>query len=132
MNFTYPKIERLNSKILIDKVFNEGHKLYSYPLKMLWLSTELPQAISVQSLISVSKRRFKRANKRNLLKRRIREAFRMNKNSFYQLIEKAELKIALVIVYNSNDLVDYHTIEQAIINLLEQVLSKLKLNHSNE
>lgn len=132
MNFTYPKIERLNSKILIDKVFTEGHKLYSYPLKMLWLSTELPQAISVQSLISVSKRRFKRANKRNLLKRRIREAFRMNKNSFYQLIEKAELKIALVIVYNSNDLVDYHTIEQAIINLLEQVLSKLKLNHSNE
>jgi ribonuclease P protein component len=125
MNFAYPKIERLRSKILIDKVFENGRKQYNSNLKIIWLAHILPEQVPVQSLVSVSKRRFKRANKRNLLKRRLREAFRKNKNDFYKSIENAGIQIALVIIYNSDSLSDFKSIEENLLTAFENIKSKI-------
>lgn len=126
MNFTYPKIERLRSKILIDKVFTEGSRIYAYPFKLLWLIHPLSDATCVQSVVSVSKRRFKRANKRNLLKRRIREAFRTNKNGLYQVVENAGIQVCIAIIYNSNNIEDYRVIKLGIKDLFVQLVQKLR------
>jgi ribonuclease P protein component len=125
MKFTFPKSERLCSKILIDKLFSEGRKNYSYPLKALWIIQKLPELVSVQCLISVSKRRFKRANKRNLLKRRIREAFRLNKNQLQQCAESHGLQFALIILYNTDELHNYQLIEERLKELLAEIISEI-------
>jgi ribonuclease P protein component len=133
MSFTYPKNERLCSKILIDKIFESGKKFYNPLFKVLCLPVQLHENVPVQSLISISKRRFKRANKRNLLKRRIKDVFRQNKNELYLVTENLNIQIAVVIIYNSNDLHDYSTIEKNLLNVLESLKNyllsgKLRIN----
>jgi ribonuclease P protein component len=127
MNFTYPKKERLCSKILIDKIFDSGLKIYNPLFKVLWLPVALPEITPVQSLISVSKRRFKRANKRNLLRRRVREVFRKNKNELYTIVTGLNIQIAIVIIYSSNTIEDYSSIEKNL-NLVLSSLNKYLLS----
>ena len=79
--YTLRKAERLNSKILVGKMFEGGvSKSFSiFPIRVVYMPVEKGEA-SASILISVSKRRFKRAVKRNRVKRQIREAYRKNKH----------------------------------------------------
>ena len=72
---TLHKAERLNRKKVIEKMFAGGSRSFSlFPLRVVWLPVE-ELAAPVSILVSVSKRRFKRAVKRNRVKRRVREAY---------------------------------------------------------
>ena len=79
--YTLCKAERLNSKILIGKMFEGGvSKSFSiFPIRVVYMPVEQGEA-SASILICVSKRRFKRAVKRNRVKRQIREAYRKQKH----------------------------------------------------
>ena len=75
--YTLPKLERLNSRILIEKLFTGGSKsLPAFPLRIVYMPVEGEHLPAVSLLISVPKKRFKRAVKRNRVKRQIREAYR--------------------------------------------------------
>ena len=124
MSFKYPKKEKLTSKIIISKLFEDSQQIYKYPLKLLWINTELPANVPVQSTISVSKKRFKKAVTRNLLKRRMREAFRLNKNDLYNQLSIDNKQIAVMIIYQNNDILPYSTIEKSIINLFSELQKK--------
>lgn len=80
MSATLPKSEILRSKKDIDVLFLKGRSLSQFPLRMCYLPAE--GRTDLRILVSVPKRYFKRAVKRNLLKRRIREAFRLHKDQF--------------------------------------------------
>ncbi|MDP2890142.1 MAG: ribonuclease P protein component, partial [Bacteroidota bacterium] len=108
--FTLHKEERLCSQKLIEELFNSGDSFLSYPLKVVFLKTELPQPQPVQAAFTVSKRNFKRAVKRNLLKRRIREAYRLNKPAFYQKIAAKEIQLAIMFVYIGKDILEFPVI----------------------
>jgi ribonuclease P protein component len=129
MNFTYPKSERLCSKILIEKIFETGYKQYNSLFKVLWLPINFENHVPVQSLISISKRRFKRANKRNLLKRRIKEAFRKNKNILYTAVNQAGIQLGIVIIYNSNNLSNYQSLEAELLNIFEILNNRIAQLH---
>lgn len=74
---TLRKSERLDKKKVIEKMFAGGSRSFSvFPLRVVYLPVEELEA-PVSILVSVSKRRFKRAVKRNRVKRQIREAYRM-------------------------------------------------------
>jgi len=125
MDFTYSKLERLCSKIFIDKIFETGYKQYNSSFKVLWLPLHFEDKVPVKSLISVSKHRFRRANKRNLLKRRIREAFRKNKNHLYSSVNQAGLQIGIVIIYNVNHISNFQTLEKDLLNIFEIIGNRL-------
>ena len=79
---TLHKSERLDKKKVIDKMFSGGARSFSvFPLRVVYLPVEELEA-PVSILVSVSKRRFKRAVKRNRVKRQIREAYRKNKHDY--------------------------------------------------
>ena len=86
--YTLCKAERLNSKILIGKMFEGGvSKSFSiFPIRVVYMPVEQGET-PASILISVSKRRFKRAVKRNRVKRQIREAYRKNK---YLLVDELQ------------------------------------------
>lgn len=83
----FTKQERLCSKKQIDLLFLKGNTAAAHPLKLIFIETELAYVKPCQAMFVVPKRSFKKAHDRNKLKRRMREAYRLNKESFYELLK---------------------------------------------
>jgi len=132
MKFSYPKAEKLCSKNIIDKLFTDRRPIYEFPLKIFWIVEQLPENVPVQSTVTVSKRRFKPAYKRNLLKRRMREAFRLNKETLYAKVESNNFQLAIMIIYNHAEILPYREIEPAMIIALAKIVSKLDNKTANQ
>ena len=122
--FTFKKSERLSSRKAITALFLSGRALYVSPLKILFHLSE-KQAFPVSVAISVPKKIFKKAVDRNLLKRRIREAYRLNKNDLYLKLNERNKKISLIILYQHTDIKDYHSIEEALIQALGKLILQI-------
>ena len=122
---TFSKNERLCSRKTIQQLFDEGTSFTRYPLRVTILPITDEDAVPLQVLISVSKRKFKRANKRNWIKRRIREAYRLNKHEAIQVLSENNIKLAVSFVYIPNEILDYSIIEKNVKKALKQVVSKV-------
>ena len=123
--FTLHKEDRLCSQKMIGELFTSGESFLSYPLKVVFLKTVLPETLRVQAAFTVSKRNFKRAVKRNLLKRRMREAYRLNRTEFCTEIAAKELQISIMFVYIGKDIAEYAPIEKAMISAFKKALAKI-------
>ncbi len=118
--YTFTKEERLCNKKLIDGLFRNGSSFLVYPFKVSWLTSESEQPYPAVVLFSVPKKRYKRAVDRNLLKRRMREAYRLNKTQFLYLplIEKNR-KIIFSVTYIGKEIGDYSLVEKKMLKLLQ-------------
>ena len=113
----FQKYERLSSEIIIKELFVKGNSFFSYPFKFFYLLNK-PDLNQSQLVISVSKRSFKKAVHRNLIKRRIREAYRLNKHNLYHpSIEQPKHKV-FAIVYVAKDILTFKEIETKLTPLL--------------
>ena len=121
MRQTFKKNERLHLKILIKKLFGEGISFFIPPFRITWLRSDFPSDSPLQLLISVPRHNFKNAVDRNLLKRRMRESFRNNKQDLYQFLLENHMKILVSITYTSKEILDYRTIREKIIVLLQRL-----------
>lgn len=79
--YTLSKAERLSRKRDIDLLFAEGQSFIAYPLRVVYTVIEEQRSVPASILISVSKKKFKRAVKRNAVKRQIRESYRIRKQA---------------------------------------------------
>lgn len=124
IKFTLKKEERLCSKKLLEEVFTKGKYHNQLPLKIAWIECNLHTEMPVQIVISVPKRNFKKAVQRNLLKRRIREAYRKNKHVLYEYLNQNKIQMAIGVVYSNAVLVDYFEIEEKLILLLHKIIKE--------
>ena len=122
MQLTFRKEERLKKEKLIKELFEKGSSFYLYPFKV-HLMHNPDQAYSFhQVLFSVSKRNFKRAVDRNLIKRRMREAFRLNK-----LPIAASNKLLIAYIYSAKEILTFAQIQERLVktfNRFEHVEKK--------
>lgn len=126
MNLSFGKNKKLKSKKAIERLFTEGKHLKRFPLRAnYFLETESPAGIQVA--VSVPKRLFKRATERNLLKRRLREAFRRN-----QHLLQTKSRMEMMFIYTSPEIQKYETIEKSMIILLSDLNSLLNDNTSSK
>jgi len=132
MKNLFKKEERLCNKRLINALYQSGSSFILYPFKVVYHATD-ELGVPAQVLISVPKRRFKRAVDRNLLKRRIREAFRLQKNSLlYPFL--GEGHILLSIQYIGKTIEEYDLIFKRMTGLflkLQDEYSKVHLEQDN-
>ena len=93
MNNTLGKKERLKSRKLIGRLFEEGTSIKNFPYRLVYIVTEKS---SIQSSFSVPKRNFKKAVDRNRIKRLIKEAYRLEKENVFK---ELNFHYALMITY---------------------------------
>ena len=121
---TLCKAERLNSKILIEKMFAGGSKSFSiFPLRVVYMPVENQDA-QASVLLSVSKKRFKRAVKRNRVKRQLREAYRLHKHLLLQTLTDKQQQLA-AFIYLSDELTSSAEIEEKMKTLLARISERL-------
>lgn len=130
-NHTLNKAERLCSRLLIDMLFDgKGCTVSSWPLRVVFrfvdgsADSRTPQ---VELLVSVSKRNFKRAVKRNRVKRQIREAYRKNKGQLLDVMANyPDKRLLMGIIWQDDHLHSSEKVEAKMQNLLLRLEEKVK------
>lgn len=114
--------ERLRSFGAIRRLFKEGKGGFIYPLRYV-VYAEPSDELSASILFSTPKKFHKRANRRNLLRRRMREAYRLNRELLTLTEETGAVELALI--YSTKEIHDYKTIENAVKRVLQRVAQDL-------
>lgn len=127
--YTLGKEERICSKKLIEQLFGGGKSssVASFPLRAVYMTTERangePQA---QILVSVPKRHFKRAVKRNRVKRQVRETYRLHKQMLIDsLKDRQDTKVAVAFIWLDSSLHTTEKVERSVVSLLRRISEKL-------
>ena len=125
-SFTLGKHERLKSNLAIQDLLKRGKSLTAYPLKIYWnISEDSRQQSPVRMAVSVPRRRFRRAVDRNLLKRRLREAYRQNKDILYDPLRKKGLRVSLIILFLADEFLPFEPMDSKVRDLLGRLADKL-------
>ena len=127
MKFTYPKTEKLKSKITIDLLFSKGKSVSKYPLRLVFVESDygIPDDSEqkIKMGVSVSKKYFKHAVDRNYFKRVLRETYRLNK---HLLVDNLDKPYAFMFFYQTKDRLTYEEINTKTIQLFEKFVQQLK------
>lgn len=112
--FTLTKEERLSWKRYIDLLFEKGQSFVAFPLRVIYLFVEDEMPARASILISVSKKKFKRAVKRNKIKRQVREAYRLQKPELITHLEGRNKNLLIAFLYIDKEIHPHTTIEKAM------------------
>lgn len=128
MDYTFKKEERLCSKRLLDSLFRNGSSFVVYPYRVVFLYIEsTPEnTVPLQCVISVSKRRFRKAVDRNAIKRRMREVYRLQKSDLYCFLREHSLHLLVAFQYVGKEKEPYALLYQR----MGKVLAELKDEHT--
>ena len=122
---TLSKEERLSWKRHIDLLFAEGRSFISFPLRVVYLPVEekeLPSRVAIMA--SVPKKKFKRANKRNLIKRQIRESYRIHKYDLIDPLQEKGTSMLVAFLYVDKEIHSFAEIEKSMIKALKALKDK--------
>lgn len=130
LSYTFSASERLKSRKIITTLFqkDKSQSFGAYPLRLVWISADTLQhdnGLAFQAGFSVPKKAFKRANARNLLRRRMREAYRLHKHILYDGLAQRKEGYALMWLYTSKETLDYQTIEKSMIFALKRLVKEI-------
>jgi ribonuclease P protein component len=115
-------------RLLISRkdLFESGNSFYTSHFKVVWDQQPGTLPCPAQIVFSVSKKGFKHAVTRNLIKRRMREAYRKNKWTLYNYLASENIQIALVIILLGKSVPDYPVIENSMKEVINKMINQMK------
>ena len=129
---TFSKEERLCSRRSLDLLFKNGSSFLLYPFRISYIYVSEPVVAPVQVVINVSKKRYKRAVDRNVIKRRSREAYRLHKQEYlYNLLKPSSQLLLLSIQFIGKQKYEFDFMEKKMINMFRKLQTLLKDHESN-
>ena len=116
--YSLQKKERLSKEAWIQDLFVKGASFYFHPFKVLYLPHPDSGSTTNQVLFSVPKRQFKRAVDRNTIKRRLREAYRLNKSA----LPHTE-KWLIAYIYMAKTILPSETFRHKVLGTIQKISS---------
>ncbi len=121
---TFNKKERLCSTKLIGEIFERGSVINTSLFRVVWLQTSgLPSP--AQIAFAVPKKSIRLAVARNLIRRRMREAYRLRKQILYDFLGERNIQVAFIVIYRQKAIPDYKTVENAVNEIIAKLAEKL-------
>lgn len=121
--YFFSKEERLCNLSQIDQLYKQGSSFSFYPFRIVHRQSPIPQTYPIQVLISVPKRKFKRAVDRNKLKRMIREVYRkIKEDHLYPKLLSSNRQIQLMIIYTGNEIITAKNLEKKLNLALNRLI----------
>ena len=121
--FTLKKIERLKSRKSIEQIFSAGNNFFIYPFKVHYTISS-PGKDILQMGVAVSTRNFKKAVDRNRIKRLIREAYRLQKNTLQQKLVSKQKGMQLFFVYVGKEMPVFTPLHEKLRLILDRLIQK--------
>jgi ribonuclease P protein component len=118
------KEERLSLKRYIDLLFEKGQSFVVFPLRVVYLSVENLMSAPVSILVSVSKKKIKKAVERNYIKRRVRETWRIHKYELVDTLAEKDKSMLLAFLYIDKKKHSFDEIEKAMAKVLKTLRDK--------
>lgn len=127
MKNSFCKAERLDSKLIIDKLFAGGNSsMAAFPLRVVYMKLDRDASLPpVSVLISVPKKRFHHAVDRNRMKRLVREAYRTQKGILWKALEDKDYRIAMAFICITDKMPSFSQVNKSITKALVRVAEKI-------
>ena len=120
-----PKYERICKENDIQALFDKGEGFSVYPFRVVFLfHHDESRPITVRLMVSVSKKRFHHAFKRNRVKRLIRESWRRNKAPLYEICEKDNISLDVALVYTATVIHSYEEVLEKTHKAVNELIKK--------
>ena len=128
----FNKEERLCSRKSLDLLFKNGSSFLLYPFRLTYLFIPLPHQYPAQVVINVAKKRYKHAVDRNLIKRRTREAYRLQKETLlYPVLANRDELLLLSLQFVGKEKYDYSFFEKKLAAAFKKLSTQLIPDENN-
>ena len=121
--FHFPKNQKLCNEKAIERLFENGKSLTEKPFRIIYNIDNNNEDVFLKALIVVPKKRVRLASDRNVIKRRVKEAYRLQKSELEKYLKSNNHQLILAIIYQKHEILDYKLIEVKI----KLLLSRLKV-----
>lgn len=123
--FEFPKNQKLCNDKSIEILFENGKSLSEKPFRIIYNIDNNNEDVFLKALIVVPKKRVRLASDRNVIKRRVKEAYRLQKSELEKYLKSKNHQLNLAIIYQKHEILDYKLIEEKIKLLLSRLKEEL-------
>lgn len=120
--FEFPKKQKLCNEKAIKKMFSNGKSFVVNPFRLVWIKEERNDDVVIKSILVAPKKKLNLAVDRNLVKRRLKEAYRLHKVDLESYLKSKNIQLSVAIIYQQEEILPFKVIEEKI----KLILSRLK------
>ena len=123
--FEFSKKQKLCNETAIKEMFSNGESFVIPPIRLIWKEEVDSDSVAIKSIIVVPKKQLKLATDRNIVRRRMKEAYRLNKAEIEHFLVNKNRQLNVAIVYQNEKILSYKVIEEKIKLILGRLREEI-------